>query len=109
MTTHDDSHPITSVISTGELMRQLAQREAGHQRRVQPWTADRVTELTGAAELLDIALHHNDFDVAVAALSNDHMNAHDRRYVADNATDPRVREVAKTEATRRGEYRDEQE
>lgn len=108
MTKHDDSHPITSVINTGELMRQLAQREADHRRRVQPWTADRVQELTGAAELLDIALHHGDFDVAVAALGNDHMNADDRRYVADNATDTRVRDAATAEATRRGENRDGQ-
>ncbi|MFI7495497.1 hypothetical protein ACH9D2_12385 [Kocuria sp. M4R2S49] len=106
MTKHDDSHPITSVINTGELMRQLAQREADHRRRVQDWTADRVKELTGGTELLDIALHHSDFDVAVAALSNDHMNADDRRYAADNATDTRVRDAAEAEATRRGEHRD---
>lgn len=106
MTKHDDSHPITSVITTDELMRQVAQREADHQRRVRSWTAERVQEVTGAADLLDIALHHSDVDVAVAALSNDHMTADDRRYVADNATDTRVRAAAKAEATRRGEDRD---
>ena len=59
MTKHDDSQPITSVINTGELMRQLAQKEADHRRRVQSWTADGVEELTDTAELLDIALHHS--------------------------------------------------
>jgi hypothetical protein len=108
VTKHNDSHPITSVINTGELMRQLAQKEANHQRRVQSWTADRVKELTDAAELRDIALHHSDFDVAFAALSNEHMNANDRRDVAVNAIDTRVRDAAKAEATRRGEYRDGQ-
>lgn len=106
MTKHDDSQPITSVINTGELMRQLAQKEADHRRRVRSWTADRVHESTDASELLDIALHHSDLDVAAAALRSDHMNADDRRYVADNAPDPRVRDAAKAEAIRRGEGRD---
>lgn len=108
MTKHNDSQPITSVIDTGELMRQLAHKEAEHQRRVQAWTADRVKDMTDAAELRDIALHHNDVDVAFAALSNDRMNADDRRDVAENAIDTRVRDAAKAEATRRGEYRDGQ-
>jgi hypothetical protein len=108
VTKHNDSHPITSVINTGELMRQLAQKEADHQRRVQSWTAERVKELTDAAELRDIALHHSDFDVALTALSNDHMNPNDRREVAENANNTRVRDAAKAESTRRGEYRDGQ-
>ena len=49
MTKHDDSQPITSVINTGELMRQLAQKEADHRRRVQAWTTDGVEELTDTA------------------------------------------------------------
>lgn len=103
MTKHDDSQPITSVINTGELMRQLAQKEADHRRRVQSWTADGVKELTDAAELLDIALHHSDVDVAAAALGSDRLNAADRRHAAESATDPRVRDAARAEATRRGE------
>ena len=96
MTKHDDSQPITSVINTGELMRQLAQKEADHRRRVQAWTADGVEELTDTAELLDIALHHSDVDVAAAALGSDHLSA----------ADPHVRAAAQAEATRRGEDRD---
>lgn len=106
MTKPDDQQPITSVINTGELMRQLAQREADHRRRVQSWSVGQVQELTGGAELLDIALHHENFDVAVAALSNDHMSAGDRSYVAVSATDQRVRDAAQAEAVRRGEHSD---
>ena len=106
MTKNDETQPITSVINTGELMRQLAQKEADHRRRVQAWTADGVEELTDTAELLDIALHHSDVDVAAAALGSDHLSAADRRHAADNATDPHVRAAAQAEATRRGEDRD---
>jgi hypothetical protein len=106
VTKHDDSQPITSVINTGELMRQLAQKEADHRRRVQAWTADGVEELTDTAELLEIALHHSDVDVAAAAVGSDHLSAADRRHAADNAADPHVRAAARAEASRRGEDRD---
>lgn len=106
MTKDDDSHPITSVINTDELMRQLAQREADHQRRIQAWTAEQVQELTRPAELLEIALHHPDVDVAAAAIGNDHLGADDRRRVAGSADDARVRAAARAEAARRGEDRD---